>query len=443
MSTEMLLAGGGLSVGLLILLVAKFKVDAFLSLLIASLAMGLLVGMPFAAINKAFGEGMGAVLGTVAPIVGLGAILGRLLMDSGGAQVLARRIVGATGHNLLPWTMLLLGLVVGAATWFAVGLVILAPILFGLYQESKKPFLLLALPMICGLSVMHGFVPPHPGPVVAIQLLGADMGKVILLSVLVGVPTAIICGPLLAFVFQRRMSIIPAATPVSAASIKPDREPSVGATILTIIFPIGLMILSTMAQVMLRADSVVREVFTFVGGPVVALLLGVLLALWTFGGRCGFNRKQLASSVERSLGPIASVLLVVGAGGGFSRVLLESGVGKSIAAIAAGWAISPLILAWLTAAVIRIATGSATVAISTAAGIMAPILQNGNASPEAIVISMAAGSLTVSHLNDGGFWFAKEYLGLTVAETLKTWTVMETLVSLVALGLLFLLKGFI
>lgn len=441
-SIGQLAAGGILSLTLLIVLIARFKLHAFLALLIASLAMGMAAGMPLLEITKSFQDGLGAVLSTVAPIVALGAILGKLLMDSGGASVLARRILRVTPPGLLPWAMLALGLLVGAATWFAVGLVILAPILFGLYRETRRSFITLALPMICGLSVMHGFVPPHPGPVVAIDLLKADLGKVILLSLVVGVPTAMVSGPLLAYVLAPRLRIEPRPTALVVSQARAERAPNWLVTLGTILFPIVLMLLSTAGTLFWKAGSWPAQVLAFIGAPAVAMLLGVLLALWTFGARCGFERKRLSELVESSLGPIATVLLVVGAGGGFSRVLLASGVGKSIAGAAAGLTISPLILAWLAAALIRVATGSATVAITTAAGIMIPILQTTPAAPEAVVIAMAAGSLTLSHLNDGGFWFAKEYLGLTVAETLKSWTIMETVISVVGLGLLLLVERF-
>lgn len=437
-----LLLSAAVAVVALVVLIARFRLNAFLALVIASLFMGVSAGMNLPDVAKAFQDGVGAVLGSVAPIVGLGTILGKLLMESGGAEVIAHRLIRMFGEKRLPWTMLLLGLIVGLPTWFSVGVVLLVPILFTVYRETKKPFLSLAIPMVSGLSVMHGFVPPHPGPVVAIKALNADMGKVILWSLAVGVPTAIIAGPLLTKLFTGRMSVVPqlASTPQSARQIQ-CQPPGFTLTLFTIFLPIALMLFSTLAEVALPAGTVLREILTFIGSPVVALLIGVMFSMWSFGGRCGFDRVRLGKFVEESLGPVATVLLVVGAGGGFNRVLLASGVGDALAASAKQMSLSPLLLGWVAAALIRVATGSATVAITTAAGIMLPVITGLDVNVELLIVSMAAGSLTLSHLNDGGFWFVKEYFGMSVTETLKTWTVMETVISVVALALVLLINS--
>jgi gluconate:H+ symporter, GntP family len=425
------------AVAVLILLIARFKVHAFIALIIGALFVGLSAGMKLADIAKNFQDGVGAVLGSIAMIVGLGMILGKMLAESGGAEVVANTMVRAFGPKRLDWAMAVIALVIGIPVWFSVGLVLLVPIIFTLAREAKVPLLHVGIPLIAGLSVAHGLVPPHPGPMVAIGLLKADVGKTILWSLIIGAPTTLLCGPLLGKFLTPR---VPVAISGIGAQLAQNSErkslPSFSVALFTMLLPIFLMLLASGADIALDKENAVRQWVDFLGHPVVAMLIGVVVAFWTFGFACGFHRQQIANFVDSCLGPVASLLLVVGAGGGFSRVLIGSGVGDSMTALARSSQLSPLLFGWVVAALIRVATGSATVSISTAAGIMAPIVAHmPEVRLELLVISMGAGSSVLSHLNDGGFWFVKEYFNMTVAQTFKTWTVMVTLKSLVELGL--------
>jgi GntP family gluconate:H+ symporter len=335
----------------------------------------------------------------------------------------------------MPWTMMLVALVVGIPVWFTVGLVLLVPILFTAARHTGLPLLRLGIPLLAGLSIAHGLVPPHPGPMAAIGMFKADTGKTIFYSLLIGFPTAIIAGPLFGHYISRFVSVPLGAV---AASLTPSRPgkglPGFGLTLFTILLPVLMILAATVADLTLAHQDALRSVLDFLGHPTVAMLVAVLFAYYSFGHARGFNRQELARFSESCLGPVATVLLVVGAGGGFNKVLVYSGVGDAIAALAKGLHLSPLLFGWLVAALIRVATGSATVAISTAAGIVAPLaLSVPGTNLELLVIAMGAGSLILSHLNDGGFWFVKEYLGLDVTQTLKTWTVMETINAVLAL----------
>jgi len=426
----------------LILLIARFKLNAFVALTIASVVVGLGSGMEAAKIPGAFQEGVGAVLRTVAAVVGLGTILGKLLAESGGAEVIARTLIAALGQKRLHWAMFVIALLVGIPTWFTVGLVLLIPIVYTIARETKVSLLYLGIPLVAGLSVAHGLVPPHPGPLAAIGLLHADIGKTILYSLIVAVPTAMIGGPLFGRFIASR---VPVELGGIAAQLTAKSErrnlPGFGITVFTILLPVGLMLLATGADVALKPDNQARVWLDFVGSPVVAMLIAVLVSFYTFGSDRGFDRAQVLKFTDECLGPVATVLLVVGAGGGFNNVLIASGVGDAFAEMAKNSKLSPLLLGWLIAALIRVATGSATVGITTAASFMAAALkETPGVSPELLIVAMGAGSLILSHVNDGGFWFVKEYLNMTVPQTLKTWTVLETLMSVVALLLVLFLK---
>ena len=429
----------------LVLLIARFKLNSFVALILASLFVGLGARMNLPDIASAFQQGVGNVLGGIAMVVGLGTVLGKLLAESGGAQIISDTLIRALGEKRLPWAMMLIAFIVGIPVFFGVGLV---PILFTLAGQTGTPLLRLGLPLVAALSVVHGLVPPHPGPMAAVGLLrgpagAADLGKVILYSLLIGFPTAVIAGPLIARLLAGRLTVPLTGGLAEAltAPPQPKSTPGFALTVFTILLPVLLMLLATAADVTLASTSDLRRWADFIGSPLVAMTLAVLFALWSFGTARGFDREQLLKISNDCLGPVAVILLVVGAGGGFNRVLVASGVGDAIASLAKGLPVSPLLLGWIVAALIRVATGSATVAITTAAGILAPIvLQTPGLNLELLILAMGAGSLVLSHVNDGGFWLVKEYLNLTVAQTLRTWTVLETVISIVALIFILLLN---
>lgn len=432
----------------LVLLIARFKLNSFVALILASLFVGLGARMNLPDIASAFQQGVGNVLGGIAMVVGLGTVLGKLLAESGGAQIISDTLIRALGEKRLPWAMMLIAFIVGIPVFFGVGLVLLVPILFTLAGQTGTPLLRLGLPLVAALSVVHGLVPPHPGPMAAVGLLrgpagAADLGKVILYSLLIGFPTAVIAGPLIARLLAGRLTVPLTGGLAEAltAPPQPKSTPGFALTVFTILLPVLLMLLATAADVTLASTSDLRRWADFIGSPLVAMTLAVLFALWSFGTARGFDREQLLKISNDCLGPVAVILLVVGAGGGFNRVLVASGVGDAIASLAKGLPVSPLLLGWIVAALIRVATGSATVAITTAAGILAPIvLQTPGLNLELLILAMGAGSLVLSHVNDGGFWLVKEYLNLTVAQTLRTWTVLETVISIVALIFILLLN---
>ena len=428
------------AVALLVFLVARWKLNAFIALVLASLCVGLCAGVRPLDIAKAFQEGVGGTLGFIAVVVGLGTMLGKLLAESGGAEVVAQTFIRAFGSQRLPWTLMTVAFIVGLPVFFGVGLVLLIPIVFTLVRETRQPLLLLGIPVIAGLATSHSLVPPHPGPMVAIEKMGADVGKTILWSIAIGLPAAVVAGPVFARFIAPRLVVEPGGLGEKLSQQPPAQaaRPGFGLTLLTITLPILLMLGATVADVTLPRGDAVREWAGFLGSPLVAMLVAVLFALWSFGAHCGFNRTQLVKFTDECVGPCATIFLVVGAGGGFGKVLDVSGVDDAIAELAKGMSFSPLLLGWLVAAAIRIAVGSATVAITLASAIMAPIVAGTPVSRELLVVAMGGGSVICSHLNDGGFWFVKEYFNLTATQTLQTWTALTTLISLATLALVLL-----
>ncbi len=419
----------------LVVLIARAKVHAFVALIIAALYIGVVSGLPLPEVTKSFADGVGAILGSIAMVVGLGAILGKLLEASGGANVLAQTLLNAFGEKRLGLAMMVIGLLVGLPVFFGVGVVLLMPIAMALARRPGGSLLPVALPMVAGLSVSHALIPPHPGALAAMDILKADPGTTILYAFMAGIPAAIIAGPVFGGWISHKLpaSDLSGENPETSAAIH-RKQPSFGITFITITLPILLMVLSTIADLTLSKGSSLRTLLDFLGAPVVALTASVLLALWTLGFRQGLDSKSLLKLSETSLGPTANILLVVGAGGGFNKVLVTSGVGTLFAQAAGNWPVSPLILGWVLAGLIRVATGSATVAITAAAGFILPILEKSpSTSPELLVVAMGAGSIILSHLNDGGFWFVKEYLRMSVPDTLKSWTVLETIIAVVVL----------
>jgi GntP family gluconate:H+ symporter len=395
-------------------------------------------------IPRAFQQGVGDTLGFIAMVIGLGTVIGKLLAESGGAVVVSQALVRALGERRLDWALLFSGFLIGLPVFFQVGLVLLAPVLFTLTRQTGLPLLRLGIPLVAGLSAAHGLTPPHPGPLAAIERLGADTGRTLFYSLIVALPVAIVSGPFFARYISRRVSVSPGGMADQLSRTAPAaREPSLAATLTTILMPVLLMLGAALAQAIM-ADSLVKRTVIFAGSPLVAMLLATLLAMYIFGRRCGFDRGRILSFAEESLPPIAGVLLVVGAGGGFGRVLDTAGVDTAIAQAVGGLALSPLLLGWVIAAMLRLSVGSATVACVTAASIMAPIakaLPDTNA--DLLVVAIGAGSLIASHVNDGGFWLAKEYLNMNVQQTVATWTVLETIISVAGLGGVLLLAGLV
>lgn len=423
-----------LGVALVVLLVTWVRIPAFIALAAGAFCVGLGARMPLTEIPRAFQQGVGDTLGFIAMVVGLGTVIGKLLAESGGAVVVSRVLVSALGEKRLDWAMLFSGFLIGLPVFFQVGLVLLAPVLFTAIRQTGTPVLRLGIPLIAGLSVAHGFVPPHPGPLAAIAQLSADTGRTLFYSLIVGLPVAMLSGPSFGRFISRRVVVEAGAVASQlTGEVAAPRPPSLSITLLTILLPVLLMLLAALVQATL-ADGPLRQWIGFAGSPLVAMLLAALLALYTFGTSCGFDRERLLRFADESIPAVAGVLLVVGAGGGFGRVLDAAGVDTAIAQSMSGLRLSPLVLGWVVAALLRISVGSATVACVTAAGIMTPIVAAmPGANKELLVVAIGAGSLIASHVNDGGFWLVKEYFGMSVPQTVATWTVLETIVSILGL----------
>jgi len=443
----MLLGTVLIAILLLLLLITKCKVNPFISLMIVSFFVGLATGMPLDKIVASIQAGLGNTLGFIAIVLALGTMLGKLMEESGAAERVARTLIGRFGKQNVHWAMMFVAFIVGIPVFFQVGFVLLLPLVFTIAKETGISLLKIGLPLVAGLSVVHGLVPPHPAAMAAVGIFKADVGKTILYSIIVGLPTAILAGPVFATFISKKIKISIPENVADAVKIgrKEEDLPGFGVTVLTILFPVFLMLLSTVADIYLQKTDVLRMALNFIGNPITSLLISVLLSLFTFGLWRGFSMTQIGKYCDQSLPAVASILMVIGGGGAFNKVLLDSGVGAEIAKIATTAQVNPIILGWLVAALIRVATGSATVSMLTAAGIVAPILamSPGIASPELMVLATGAGSLVLSHVNDSGFWLIKEYFGMSVQETLSTWTVLETIIGVAALVFILILSMFI
>ncbi|MER5443380.1 gluconate:H+ symporter [Streptomyces sp. NPDC002790] len=433
-------------IAVIVLLITKFKMHAFLALTIGSLALGAFAGAPLDKVIESFSGGLGETVAGVGVLIALGAILGKLLADSGGADQIVDTILakaGKSGGKAMPWAMVLIAAVIGLPLFFEVGIVLLIPVVLMVAKRGNYSLMRIGIPALAGLSVMHGLIPPHPGPLVAIQAVDANLGLTLALGILVAIPTVVIAGPVFSK-YAAKWVDVPAPEKMIPARASDDLEkrPSFGAAVATILLPVVMMLSKALVDVIVDdPDAMVQRVFDVIGNPMMALLVAVVVAMFTLGRPAGFTKGKVLSTTEKSLGPIAGVLLIVGAGGGFKGTLVDSGVGEMIMEISKDWGLPTLLLAWLIAVVIRVATGSATVATVSAAGLVAPLAANMSDSHTALlVLAIGAGSLFFSHVNDAGFWLVKEYFGLSVGQTVKTWSLMETIISVVAGALVLLLS---
>lgn len=431
-----------LAIVIVILGVAWWKWHAFIALTVASLFLALMAGLSMDKIVGAYETGVGAVLGHLVGILALGTILGKMMSDSGAGTQVANFFIRVFGEKRLPWAMLLSGFIIGIPVFFDVGIVMLLPLVISIHKSTKQNILLIGLPVIAGLSIVHGLVPPHPGAMTAIGIYKADIGKVLIYSLIIAIPAAIIAGPLFAKWINKR--VIPEKEPeLLDSTTEPEKLPGAGISFFIILLPVLLMVLSVIAPY-LPVPSGFMKFLVFIGNSVIALLISCFAAFYFLGIRQGMSKNYISKLSHDCLLPVASIILIIGAGGGFKQILIASGVGTSIAQMAENISLSPIVLAFMVAGLIRVATGSATVALTTAAGIVSPIVEHmSGVNLELLVIATGAGSLMLSHVNDAGFWMVKEYLGLTVKETFKTWTVLETLLSFIAFGTVLIIDIFV
>ena len=425
---------------LLLVMILVLRLQAFIALIIASIFTAIAAGMPLGDIPTTIVSGMGGALGFIATIIGLGAIFGQILEHSGGAHTLANSLVNLFGQKRASWAMLLTGFLISIPVFLDVGLVIVAPIIYALARDTKKSLLIFGLPLVCGMAVTHAFVPPTPGPVAVAEILGADLGRVILYGIGIGLPTAIIVG---IFMVPRVCKGIEVDIPAFFEESKESGPlPNFGLVSAIMGLPIVLIVLgSTWAKV--ENPTELQKVIGFLGHPVVALLLATLLALLFLGVMRGVGKDKLLELSTKALGPAGIIILITGAGGVFKAILGASGVGDALAEWLGGYGISAVVLAYLFSMIVRVAQGSATVAMMTAAGLMAGIVAGGDYSASdlaLITIAIAAGSTMLSHVNDSGFWIISRYLGMSEAQTLKTWTVLSVAISLIGFALTLVLS---
>jgi GntP family gluconate:H+ symporter len=440
-----------IGIAIIVALIVALKMHPFLALVIGSVFVGFAAGVGSAKIISNFESGVGSTLEEVGLLIALGAMLGKLLADSGGADRVIDTLLAKTRGSAVPWAITLVALIIGLPMFFEIGLVLLLPVIVLVAQRSRLRLMRVAIPALAALSVLHGLIPPHPGPLLAISAVHAQLGTTLALGLAVAIPTVVLCGPLLAVVIAR---VVPVDAPARAGGVDTTtpttrsedvkRSPSFGITLATILFPVLLMLAKGLVDILFpdsKNPPLVRSVFDFVGEPLIALTLAVLLAMITFGYTVGLSGGKIASRIGASVGPVAAVILIVGAGGGFKQTLIGAGVGDAVAKFANHSHLSVLLLGYLIAVALRLATGSATVATITAAGIVAPLA--GTLSPThtaLLALAIGTGSLFLSHVNDAGFWLVKESFGLTVGQTFKSWSLMETAVSVVGFGFVMLLS---
>ena len=439
-------------VSMLLLMVLKFKLSAFISLLITSIIVGILAGMPLSQIIYSIQQGMGNTLGFVAIVVGLGAIFGQMLESSGGAKSLAHFLLNKFGKGKASWALMFTGFMIGIPIFFDVGFIILIPIIYALTRNTKHSILYYAIPLLAGLLVTHTMVPPTPGPMAVAEILGVDMGWVILFGIIIGFPSAVIAGPLFGRYISKKI-YIPAPRELLETNTQLDyssmKLPSFGVVAVIITTPLLLILMSTLVGVGIKSGNIEKnlltDILTFIGHPFTALITATLMAI-LFCIKKKMSKQTILDLSTKALGPAGIIILVTGAGGVLKQILVDSGIGRIIAESIVDSSIPLIMLAWSLAALVRITQGSATVAMVTAAGIMAPILPAFNLTQPnmaLIVIAIAAGATILSHVNDSGFWIVSKYLGTNEKQTLQSWTIMSTLVAVCGLSFTLLASVFI
>ncbi|MCA0151773.1 GntP family permease [Winogradskyella vincentii] len=439
---------GAVMVGvvLLLVLILRFKIQAFIALLLASITVGVLSGMPPLSIIKTIQEGMGNTLGFVAVVVGLGAIFGAILENSGGAEALATYLLNKFGEKYSSWALMLTGFIVAIPVFFDVAFIILVPMIYALQRKTGKSLLLYGIPLLAGLAITHSFIPPTPGPIAVADIINADLGWVILFGIIVGFPTAIFCGPLFAKYISKKINVV--APELIENNTSNKQLPPVISIMIIIAIPIVLIVLNTILNSpMIEQGSISQTILDWigmVGHPFSALIIANLIAWYLLGVNKGFTKSQLLDISTKSLGPAGIIILITGAGGVFKQVLVNTGTGTMLANYFADMGISIILFGFLSAAIVRILQGSATVAMITAAGLTAPLLINDISEPQKalLVISIAAGASIMSHVNDSGFWLVGKYLGLNEKQTFQSWSLMTTILAITGFSCAFILSLF-
>ncbi|PXX08369.1 GntP family permease [Mycolicibacterium moriokaense] len=452
-------------IALIVVLITIAKLHPFLALIFGAITVGVVAGQNPGDVLDSFGKGFGDTAASVGILIALGAMFAKLLADSGGADEIVDTIVGRASPRAPPWAMALVGAIIGLPMFFEIGLVLLMPVIYLVAKRSQLSLITVGIPALAGLSAMHGLVPPHPGPLTAIGLLHADLGVTLALGVAVAIPTVIVAGPLFGRLAGRWVvldvpdrfdaddfagtaggSVTSAeaggeGTTTQTATRVERQRPSFGMTMFSVLLPVGLMMGKALVDIFIDDKAhPLRQTFDILGRPLVALLIAVVVGIFTLGRGAAMTRDQVVKCLETSLPPVAGIILIVAAGGGFKQVLVDTGIGTMLADWAKGTGISVILLAWVLAVLIRLATGSATVATITASSLMLGLVEGmSTGEVSLVVLAVGAGSLFFSHVNDAGFWLVKEYFGMTVGQTIKSWSIMETVLSVTGLVLVLLL----
>ena len=415
----------------LVLLISWVKLNPFLAFLIVSTTAGLLLGIPFNKIVGSVQKGIGDTLGSLVIIIVLGAMLGKLVADSGAAQKIAAVMMNKFGEKYIQWALVVTGFIIGIPLFYGVGFVLMVPLIFSVAYQYKLNAVYIGLPMLAALSVTFGFLPPHPAPTALVIQFNANMGLTLLYGLIIAIPAIVIAGPLFAKTLKN-IQAVPLKT-FQGTTLPAERLPGTFNSFFSALLPVFLLIATTLLLQFITPGTLMAQIFSFLAEPSVVMLISLGVATWLIGLKQGFSIQAIMNIFTESVKDIAMILLIIGSAGALKQVLIDSGVSQEIAAQLNGVNIQPLILAWLIAAVIRICVGSATVAGLTTAGILAPMILKSNVDPNLMVLSIGAGSLACSHVNDSGFWLFKEYFNLSIKDTVRSWTVMETIVAVVGL----------
>jgi Gnt-I system high-affinity gluconate transporter len=418
-------------IALLVLLITYFKINPFLAFLIISILAGLLLGIPVAKITGSVQKGIGDMLGGLVIVIVSGAMLGKLVAESGAAQRIASGLMYVFGEKYIHWALMITGFVIGIPLFYNVGFVLVIPLIFSVVYRYHFPVVYIGLPMLAALSVTHGFLPPHPSPTALVAQFDADMGTTLLYGILVAIPTVIIAGPLFARTLKNINSKLP-------DTFKPKENetgklPGLANSVISSLLPVVLLASTAIIGPKIQGDGIGKQIITFLSDPVIVLLISLAYATYSIGLRYGFTMKKIMDIYGDAVKDVAMILLIMSGAGALKQILIDSGVSNEIAVLLGGMNVHPLVLGWTMACVIRVCVGSATVAGLTAAGLMAPMLADMNVDVNLMVLSIGAGSLMFSHVNDTGFWLFKEYFNLSIKDTLKSWSVMETIVGIVGL----------
>jgi Gnt-I system high-affinity gluconate transporter len=421
-----------LGIVLLIVLIVWVKLDTFITFVLVSILLGMASGMSVPELSASLEKGIGSIMGSLVIILGFGAMLGRLVAESGAAQQITGSMIRLFGAKYLPWGMSLAGLIVGIPLFYTAGFVVVIPLIFAVGYSTRLPLLTVGVPMLAALSVAHGFLPPHPSPTAIAEQLHADIGKTLLYGLILAIPAIVIAGPLFGSTLKKYRPEPPEDL-LPEEPMAEEKLPGLGVSLFAALLPLVLLAITTIAGNLFAAGSFPDKFITFIGNPNIAMFLSVLVAIYFLGIRCGRKIPVVMGELQDAFKGISVILLIIAGSGVFMEVMRDSGVNTYIAAGLKDWNVPPLLLGWIIAAIIRICIGSATVAGLTTVGILLPLVSQQMVHPELMVLAIGAGSLMFSHVNDGGFWLFKEYFNLSIKDTFKTWTVMETIVSVTGL----------